>query len=67
MNGIEPENEYVGTIGGMMLGTEYLEGGGLRDRHAYTTGPLREEIRKEVLRVTEYIKGTVLPLIKGPG
>jgi len=64
MNGIEPVDEYVGTIGGMMLGTEYLEGGGLRDRHAYTTGPLKEEIRKEVLRVTDYIKGTVFPLIR---
>jgi acetoin utilization protein AcuC len=64
MNGIEPEDEYLGTIGGMMLGTEYVEGGGLRDRHAYTTGPLKEEIRKEVLRVTEYIKGTVFPLIR---
>jgi acetoin utilization protein AcuC len=64
MNGIEPQDEYVGTIGGMMLGTEYVEGGGLRDRHAYTTGPLKEEIRKEVLRVTEYIQGTVFPLIR---
>jgi acetoin utilization protein AcuC len=66
MNGIEPQDEYAGTIGGMMLGTEYVEGGGLRDRHAYTTGPLKVEIRKEVLRVTEYIKETVLPLIN-PG
>jgi acetoin utilization protein AcuC len=66
MNGIEPQNEYAGTIGGMMLGTEFVEGGGLRDRHAYTTGPLKVEIRKEVLRVTEYIEETVLPLIK-PG
>jgi acetoin utilization protein AcuC len=64
MNGIEPQNEYAGTIGGMMVGTEYVEGGGLRDRHAYTTGPLKVEIRKEVLRVTEYIKETILPLIQ---
>jgi acetoin utilization protein AcuC len=63
MNGIEPEDEYAGTIGGMMLGTEYVEGGGLRDRHAYTTGPLKVEIRKEVVKVTEYIKDTVFPLI----
>jgi acetoin utilization protein AcuC len=67
MNGIEPQNEYAGTIAGMMLGTEYVEGGGLRDRHAYTTGPLKAEIRQEVLRVTEYIEKTVLPLIQsGP-
>jgi acetoin utilization protein AcuC len=65
MNGVEPQDEYAGTIGGMMLGTEYVEGGSLRDRHAYTTGPLKVEIRKEVQRVTEYIKGTVFPLI-GP-
>jgi acetoin utilization protein AcuC len=67
MNGVEPQDEYAGTIGGMMLGTEYVEGGGLRERHAYTTGPLKVEIRKEVERVTEYIKGTVFPLIgSGP-
>ena len=65
MNGIEPQDDYLGAIGGMMLGTEYVEGGGLRDRHAYTTGPMKEEIRKEVLRVTEYIKQTAFPLIKG--
>jgi len=63
MNGIEPEDEYAGTIGGMMLGTEYVEGGGLRDRHAYTTGPMKEEIRKDVVSVTDYIKETVFPLI----
>jgi acetoin utilization protein AcuC len=66
MNGVEPQDEYAGTIGGMMLGTEYVEGGGLRDRHAYTTGPLKEEIRREVERVTEYIKETAFPLIR-PG
>ncbi|TKJ29948.1 MAG: acetoin utilization protein AcuC [Chloroflexi bacterium B3_Chlor] len=66
MNGIEPEDDYVGAIGGMMLGTEYVEGGGLRDRHAYTTGPMKHEIRKEVQRVTDYVKETVFPLIKGP-
>ena len=66
MNGIEPQDDYVGAIGGMMLGTEYVEGGGLRDRHAYTTGPMKEEIRKEVQRVTHCIKETVFPLIKGP-
>ncbi|HJX37268.1 MAG TPA: response regulator [Anaerolineae bacterium] len=64
MNGIEPKNEYLGAIGGMMLGTEYVEGGGLRDRHVYTTGPLKEEIRAEVVRVTRYLKENALPHIK---
>ncbi len=67
MNGIEPEDDYVGSIGGMMLGTEYVEGGGLRDRHVYTTGPMKEEIRKEVGRVTDYIKENVFPLLTGAG
>lgn len=66
MNGVEPQDEYAGTIGGMMLGTEYVEGGGLRDRHAYTTGPMKEEIRKEVLRVTSYLKKKAIPRIKSP-
>lgn len=64
MNGIEPEDEYAGTIGGMMLGTEYVEGGGLRDRHAYTTGPIKEEIRAEVMRVTRYLKENALARLK---
>lgn len=63
MNGIEPQDDYVGAIGGMMLGTEYVEGGGLRDRHVYTTGPVKEDIKKEIQRVTDYIKQTVFPLI----
>jgi acetoin utilization protein AcuC len=65
MNGVEPPDEYAGTIGGMMVGTEYVEGGGLRDRHAYTTGPLKAELRKEVERVTAYIAETAFPLIRG--
>jgi len=64
MNGIEPQDDYVGSIGGMMRGTEYVEGGGLRDRHVYTTGPIKEEIKKEVQRVTDYIKETVFPLLR---
>jgi acetoin utilization protein AcuC len=64
MNGVEPPDEYAGTIGGMMVGTEYVEGGGLRDRHAYTTGPLKAELHREVERVTEYIEETVFPLIR---
>jgi acetoin utilization protein AcuC len=63
MNGIEPQDNYVGTIGGMMLGTEYVEGGGLRDRHVYTTGPTKEDIETEIQRVTKYIKETAFPLI----
>jgi acetoin utilization protein AcuC len=65
MNGVEPPDEYAGTIGGMMVGTEFVEGGGLRDRHAYTTGPLKAELRKEVEGITEYIEKTVFPLIRG--
>jgi acetoin utilization protein AcuC len=65
MNGVEPPDEYAGTIGGMMVGTEFVEGGGLRDRHAYTTGPLKAELRKEVVGLTEYIEKTVFPLIRG--
>jgi len=64
MNGIEPQDTYIGVIGGMMLGTEYLEGGSLRDRHVYTTGPRKEEIRREAERVVSYIKDTVFPLLK---
>jgi acetoin utilization protein AcuC len=64
MNGVEPQDEYAGTIGGMMLGTEYVEGGSLRDRHAYTTGPIKEEIRKEVARVTSYLKRKALPHVR---
>lgn len=66
MNGIEvePEDDYAGAIGGMMLGAEYMQGGGLRDRHVYTPEPAKGEIRKEIERVTDYIRHTVLPLIR---
>ena len=48
----------------MMLGTEYVEGGGLRDRHAYTTGPIKEEIKKDIHLVTDYVRETVFPLLR---
>lgn len=63
LNRIEPRDEYSGLVGGMMFGPE-IEVGNLHDRTIYTTGIVKERIKKEVDRIIEYIKQTVFPIHK---
>jgi hypothetical protein len=60
---LEPRDEYVGIIGGMMFGPE-VEVGDLYDKTVYTTGVVKEQINREVDRVLDYIKQTVFPIHK---
>ncbi len=61
LNGIEPVDEYAGSIGGMMFGPE-SDAGSLEDRPASTQGIARERMQREVARVVEYIKWNVFSL-----
>jgi acetoin utilization protein AcuC len=63
MNHLEPRDEYVGVIGGMMFGPE-VEAGDLHDKTVYTTGVVKERINREIDRVLRYIKQTVFPIHK---
>jgi len=63
LNGMEPRDEYVGIIGGMMFGPE-IEVGSLEDKTVCITGALKERINHEVDRVIEYIKENVFPIHK---
>jgi acetoin utilization protein AcuC len=63
LNHLEPRDEYVGIIGGMMFGPE-VEVGDLHDKTVYTTGVVKEQINREVDRVLDYIKQTVFPIHK---
>jgi acetoin utilization protein AcuC len=63
LNQLEPRDEYVGIIGGMMFGPE-VEAGDLHDKTVYTTGVVKERINREVDRVLAYIKQTVFPIHK---
>jgi acetoin utilization protein AcuC len=62
LNGIEPNDEYVGTVGGVFFGETDLEQGGLRDMHVYQSGPPKERIEAAVREVIEYIKANVFPI-----
>jgi len=63
LNHLEPRDEYVGIIGGMMFGPE-VEVGELYDRTVYTTGIAKERINREVDRVLDYLKKKVFPIHK---
>jgi acetoin utilization protein AcuC len=63
LNHLEPRDEYVGVIGGMMFGPE-AEAGDLYDKTVYTTGVVKERINQEIDRVLSYIKQTVFPIHK---
>jgi hypothetical protein len=60
---MDPRDEYVGIIGGMMFGPE-IEVGSLEDKTVYITGAGKERINREVDRVIEYIKENVFPVHK---
>jgi acetoin utilization protein AcuC len=63
LNDLEPRDEYVGIIGGMMFGPE-VEVGSLQDKTVYLTGTARERVQREVERVIQYIKENVFPIHK---
>ena len=63
LNDLEPRDEYVGIIGGMMFGPE-VEVGDLYDKTVKTTGIIKERINKEIDRILDFIKQNVFPIHK---
>ncbi len=61
MNGIEPEDAFLGAVGGMMYGPETESGTLEEDSPIYIGGSLKESTHKEVVRVVEFIKQSVFP------
>jgi acetoin utilization protein AcuC len=63
LNDLEPRDEYVGLVGGMMFGPE-IEVGSLQDKTVYITGVGKERVTREVDRLIEYIRQNVFPIHK---
>ena len=63
LNDLEPRDEYVGLVGGMMFGPE-IEVGSLQDKTVYIKGATREQVNREVDRVLAYVKENVFPIHK---
>jgi acetoin utilization protein AcuC len=61
LNGVEPEDEFAGLVGGMMFGPEH-EVGSLRDRAHPTTGPIKDKAKAEMSKVVTFIKHAVFPI-----
>ena len=61
MNDLDPRDEYLGAVGGMMFGPE-IEVGSLWDKTVYTKGVTKERIDREIERVVQSIKTTVFPI-----
>ena len=68
LNDLEPRDEYVGLVGGMMFGPE-MEVGSLEDKTIYLKGTTREQVNREVDRVLSFIRENVFPIhkIRGSG
>jgi acetoin utilization protein AcuC len=62
MNKIEPEDVYLGAVGGMMYGPEAESGSLEEDVPIITSGEIKESTHKEVARVVNSLKGSVFPL-----
>ena len=63
LNELEPRDEYVGLVGGMMFGPEN-EVGTLQDKTVYVKGATRELVNREVDRVIACIKENMFPIHK---
>ncbi len=61
LNGVEPEDEFIGLVGGMMFGPEQ-EVGSLRDRPHATQGPAKEKARSHARQVVAFLKEEVFPI-----
>jgi len=61
LNELEPRDEFLGTVGGMMFGPE-LDVGSLKDKTLYSTGAPKEKAWGEAERIVNYIKKVVFPV-----
>ncbi len=61
LNGVKPEDEFAGLVGGMMFGPEH-EVGSLHDRPHPTLGPAKEKARLQARRAVAFIKKEVFPI-----
>ncbi len=61
MNNIEPEDIFLGSVGGMMYGPEAESGSLSEDAPLVTHGAIKENAHKEAERVVRYIQETVFP------
>jgi acetoin utilization protein AcuC len=67
MNGLErPEDEFLGSLGGVFLGDASLGVAGLRDMRAWTAGAPAEIARRELARVRAFLASKGLP-VRMPG
>jgi acetoin utilization protein AcuC len=62
LNNIQPEDAYLGAVGGMMYGPEAESGSLEQDPLLLTSGAIKETTQKEVERVVNFIKGSVFSL-----
>ncbi len=60
LNGVEPQDEFAGLVGGMMFGPE-MEVGSLYDRPYHSHGEIKDKAFMEARRVVDYIKKNVFP------
>lgn len=60
-NDLTPENEFIGSVGGMMFGPE-KEVGSLYDEPAPAQGKAKEDVYMEAERIVGYIKKHIFPL-----
>jgi len=60
-NGLTPQNEFIGSVGGMMFGPE-KEVGSLYDAPSPTSGYVKEKAYLEAERVVAWIEKNIFPL-----
>lgn len=59
--GIEFDEGYGGSLGGVFLGDSTLPGSDLRDMHAYTTGPEKDRMLARARELIEHFEENIRP------
>lgn len=67
LNGIEQaEDEFLGAVGGVLLGDTGAGPGGLRDMRAYTHGAAKERARQSLREVRAFLAERDFPVLASP-
>jgi len=62
--GLELDEGYGGTLGGVFLGDSSLPGSSLRDMHVYTTGPEKDRLMSGAIALISHFTKEIAPLIQ---
>jgi acetoin utilization protein AcuC len=63
LSGQDLDEGYGGVLGGVFLGDTSLQGGDLKDMRSYTSGPVKEELKKAAEGLAAHYRDAIRPFL----